>query len=83
MLACHAGCLESVELILMSGADPSIVESQGVTALDIAADSGHESSLLTMQAIKLSSQSSTTSPVLTHCLLRLLVMSKTTSIMAL
>ena len=64
MCACHTGCLESTELLVMSGADPSMVDSRGLTALDIAVSSGHDDIIDLIQAIKLS-QSSTTSPVLT------------------
>ena len=63
MLACRAGCLESVELLMMSGTDPRI-KSEGLTALDMAANRGHEDIVDLLQAIELS-QSSTTSPVLT------------------
>ena len=48
----------------MSGADPSMVDSQGLTALDIAVSNGHDDIIDLIQAIDLS-QSSTTSPVLT------------------
>ena len=48
----------------MSGADPSTVDSRGLTALDIAVSKGHDDIIDLIQAIDLS-QSSTTSPVLT------------------
>ena len=48
----------------MSGADPSMVDSQGLNALDIAVSEGHDDIIDLIQAIDLS-QSSTTSPVLT------------------
>ena len=48
----------------MSGADPSMVDSQELAALDIAVSKGHNDIIDLIQAIDLS-QSSTTSPVLT------------------
>ena len=64
MCACFSGCLESAELLLMSGADPSVVGPEGLTALDIAAWAGHYDIVHLIQAVELS-QSSTTSPVST------------------
>ena len=66
MLACRAGCLESVELLLMSGADPRI-KSEGLTALDMAANRGHEDIVDLLQAIELSQSTTTT---ITQCLFR-------------
>ena len=54
----------NTELLLMSGVDPSMVHSQGLTAFDIAVFKGHDDIIDLIQAIDLS-QSSTTSPVLT------------------
>ena len=51
---------------MMSGADLelSMVESQGLTALEVAANRGHQDIVDLLQTMKIS-QSSTTSPVLT------------------
>ena len=51
MLACRVGCLDSTELLLMSGADPSIVGPEGLTALDMAASSGHDDIVDLIQAV--------------------------------
>ena len=42
MFACLDGCFESVELLLMYGADPSLQAPNGLTAFKLAASNGHE-----------------------------------------
>ena len=64
MYASFSGCLESVELLLMSSADPSVLSLEGRSALDFAALCGHEDIVHLIQAVELS-QSSIISPVLT------------------
>ena len=64
MCACRSGCLESAELLLMSGADLSMLSPRGISALEIAAYRGHYDIVHLIQAVELS-QSSTTSSVLT------------------
>ena len=64
MAASRFGSLDIVELLLMFGADPTIVKSERLSALEIAADKGHEDIVHLLRAIKLS-QSSITTPVLT------------------
>ena len=64
MCASYSGCLESVELLLMSGADPSVLNRSGLSALHYAAFLGHEDIVQLLQAVELS-QSSATSPVRT------------------
>ena len=64
MYTCHVGCFESAELLLMYGANPSMLSYDGLTALNIAAFLGHDDIVNLIQAIELS-QSSSTSPVLT------------------
>ena len=64
MCASYTGCLESTELLLMSGADHLVEGPQGLTATKIAVHSGHNDIADLIQAIEFS-QSSTTSPVLT------------------
>ena len=64
MCACHVGCFESAELLLMYGADSSLRSHDGLTALDMAACNGHDDIVDLIQTIELS-QSSSTSPVLT------------------
>ena len=67
MCACLSGCLDSVELLLMYGADPSVVTTPPApqrTALQLAANEGHEDIVHLIQAVELS-QSSTTLPILT------------------
>ena len=64
MLACHCGYFESAEELLMNGANSSLQSYDGLTALDLAACSGHDDIVDLIQAIELS-QSSSTSPVRT------------------
>ena len=64
MYASFSGCLESVELLLMSGADASVLSLRGLSALHLAASKGHEDIVHLIQAVELS-QSSSNSPVLT------------------
>ena len=64
MYASFSGCLESLELLLISGADPSVLSLRGLSALHLAAICGHEDIVHLIQAVELS-QSSSNSPVLT------------------
>ena len=58
MCASYTGCLESTELLLMSGADHLVEGPQGLTATKIAVHSGHNDIADLIQAIEFS-QSST------------------------
>ena len=64
MHASFSGCLESVELLLISGANSSMLNLKGLSALHLAALKGHEDIVHLIQAVELS-QSSSNSPVLT------------------
>ena len=64
MNASFSGCLESVELLILSGSDPSVLSLRGLSALHLAALRGHEDIVHLLQAVELS-QSSSISPVLT------------------
>ena len=54
MFVCRDGCLESVELLLMYGADPSLQSPGGHTALDMATFNGHEDIVDLIHAVELS-----------------------------
>ena len=62
VFACLSGSLESVKSLLMAGADTSIKGPNGLTAIDVAAQTGYNEIVELLQSITLS-QSSTSSGV--------------------
>ena len=54
LCACHVGCFESAELLLMYDADSSLRSHDGLTAFDMAACEGHDDIVDLIQMIELS-----------------------------